>query len=340
MRGAWTALVCLAAGGCGVPPPALHQPPSSVAVSASVRLGRDSLVIFTNGAAATAALVAAVNSARQSVDAEIYEFGRAELVDAFIAAVGRGVRVRVIGDPTVAVTVATGRRLAAAGALVTYFPVAAAQIDHVKLLVVDGSVACFGGVNWGARSYLNQDYELRLQGPGAAHLQHLFDVDLRRTGRLAPVSPDAAARYPEPNLVTSFPDDEIGRAVVTSIRDARHSIEVEMFVMTDVDTIHALQEASRRGVSVQVLFDPGQDLNQAAMLQLRSAGVACRFYRTSGELLHAKTAVIDGEVLVIGSANWTASGFRHNHELDAVLRSPALASAVAARMDLDWAMAA
>jgi cardiolipin synthase len=107
-----------------------------------------------------------------------------------------------------------------------------------------------------------------------------------------------------------------------------------------VDTIHALQEASRRGVSVQVLFDPGQDLNQAAMLQLRSAGVACRFYRTSGELLHAKTAVIDGEVLVIGSANWTASGFRHNHELDAVLRSPALASAVAARMDLDWAMAA
>ena len=44
----------------------------------------------------------------------------------------------------------------------------------MKLLLVDGRVAYFGGVNWGPVSYLNRDYELRLEGPGVQHLEHVF----------------------------------------------------------------------------------------------------------------------------------------------------------------------
>jgi len=304
------------------------------------RLGPDDATVYTDGAAATAALLEAVASAQQTIDAEIYEFDRRDLVEAMLAATRRGVAVRMVGDPTVAVTVATGRRLAAAGALVKFFPVAPRQIDHVKLLVVDGRVALFGGVNWGAHSYLNHDFELRLEGPGAVRLEHLFAVDLQRSGRPVAILPPPVAVPGEPALLTSFPADEVGRAVVSAIEGAHHTIEMEMFVLTDAATTHALQAAARRGVDVQALFDPGQDLNQAAIGQLRAAGVRCRFYRSSGEKLHAKTAVIDGQLLIVGSANWTASGFRHNHELDAVLTSPRLAAAVAARMDADWAAAA
>ena len=340
MQRGWGCLAILLLTACGGPVQAANAAGGPVAVMASVRLGRDDVQVFTDGGAATDALIAAVNGAQHTVDAEIYEFDRAELVQAFLAAISRGVRVRMIGDPTVPVTVTTGHRLVAAGALVAMFPVVTAQIDHVKLLLVDGTVAYFGGVNWGAVSYRNRDYELRLSGPGVQHLEHVFTLDLQRSGKVVSPVADASAIGNEPRLVTSFPDDEIGQAVVAALRGARRSIELEMFVMTDVDTIRALQDAARRGLHVQVLFDPGQDLNQAAMVQLRAVGVFCRFYRTSGELLHAKTAVIDGEELVIGSANWTASGFRHNHELDAVLHSRPLAAAVAARMDADWKAAA
>jgi len=140
----------------------------------------------------------------------------------------------------------------------------------------------------------------------------------------------------EPTVLTSYPGDEIGRAVVSAVAKAQRSITLESFVLTDKATLRALEDAARRGVAVQALFDPGQDLNQAAVARLRPAGVRCRFYRSSGEKLHAKAAVLDGDMLVVGSANWTASGFRHNHELDAVLRSRVLAAAVEARMDLDW----
>lgn len=314
--------------------------PGPVPATASARVGPDDVEVFTNGAVATAALVAAVSGAHRSIDAEIYEFDRPDLVAAMLAALRRGVAVRLIADPTVDITVGTAHRLAAAGAVVDFFPDKPQQIDHVKLLLVDGERAFFGGFNWGSRSYANQDYEVRLQGPAVPRLERLFSTDLGRAGTRAPSPPDTPADPSEPRLLTSFPVDQIGQAVVTALRGARHSIEVEMFVMTDVATIAALVDAPRRGLDVQVLFDPGQDLNQAAMVKLRAAGVRCRFYRSHGEKLHAKVAVIDGDLLILGSANWTASGFRHNHELDTVLVQPRLAAAVRARMDADWRAAA
>ena len=337
------AAVAVGLAGCSpvTQPAAIASPVGTVPLSADARLGPDSATVFTNGGAATAALVSAVASSRASIDAEIYEFNRPDLVDAMLAAMRRGVAVRMLGDPTVAATRLTGKRLAAAGAVVTSFPVGPRQIDHVKLLVVDGRVAFFGGVNWGTHSFRNQDYELRLEGPAVARLERLFATDMRRSGEpvVMPGPPQPAAPG-EPRLLTSYPDDEVGRAVVAAVGEARHSIEMEMFVLTDKSTIEALRAAARRGVDVQALFDPGQDLNQAAIAALRPAGVRCRFYRTRGEKLHAKAAVLDGRLLVVGSANWTASGFRHNHELDAVLVNSVLATAVRARMDADWAAAA
>jgi len=163
-----------------------------------------------------------------------------------------------------------------------------------------------------------------------------FAADLVRSGQPAAAVTAPEALPGEPTVLTSFPGEEIGRAVVSALENAHRSIKLESFVLTDKTTLRALEDAARRGVAVQALFDPGQDLNQAAVARLRPAGVQCRFYRSSGEKLHAKAAVVDGELLVVGSANWTASGFRHNHELDAVLRSRVLAAAVAARMELDW----
>jgi cardiolipin synthase len=328
-------LAVVAVAACA-PPAQLDSVAAPVPITATSQIGPDSVEVFTDGTVATAALVDAVTSAQVSVDAEIYEFDRPDLVGAMIAATSRGVRVRVVADPTVPVTVTTGHRLAAAGAMVAFFPVGPRQIDHVKLMLVDGARAYFGGYNWGSRSYLNRDYEVAMMGPAVARLEGVFADDLARSGQ--PAGPPASdpQRPDEPLLLTSFPSDDVGRAVVSTLGSARHSIKIEMFVMTDTATMAALEAARGRGVDVQVLFDPGQDLNQVAMVRLRAAGIRCRFYRTAGEKLHAKVAVVDGDHLILGSANWTASGFRHNHELDIVLVDPVLAGAVRARMDVDW----
>jgi phosphatidylserine/phosphatidylglycerophosphate/cardiolipin synthase-like enzyme len=128
-----------------------------------------------------------------------------------------------------------------------------------------------------------------------------------------------AAAAPDPGgfrLVATYPEAQVSRRCS--------------------DAIAALSEAARRGVAVFVLFDPNQDLNQLAATRLRDAGVHARLCRSHGEKLHAKAMEVDRHRLIVGSANWTSSGFLHNPELDAAIESPALASQALARRESDW----
>ena len=301
-----------------------------------VTIGGNSVELVTDGQAAVGRLLAAIDGARLSLEAEIYEFDRADLADAMVAARHRGVAVVVIADLSVEVNTATLARLRAAGAMVLLFPDGPLQIDHVKLLVADHRLAIFGGMNWGRGSYLNHDFDLVLGGAAVGHLESVFAADMIRAGHAAAHSPPPP---PDPDglrLVTSYPENEVRPAVLDAIAAARQAVFVEMYVLTDGQVMAALGDASRRGVGVWILFDPNQELNQAAATRLRQAGVAVRFYRTSGEKLHAKAMVIDGHTLVVGSANWTSSGFTRNHELDAVVESTALSAQALARMEGDW----
>jgi phosphatidylserine/phosphatidylglycerophosphate/cardiolipin synthase-like enzyme len=116
---------------------------------------------------------------------------------------------------------------------------------------------------------------------------------------------------------------------------------MEQFVLTDTGIVRALVDAHRRGVSVRVLFDPDQHPTDPHAATLRDAGVDVRLYRGSGEKLHAKAAVADGETVVFGSANWTNSGFQHNHEIDVeITGSPAVAHEFESHMNADWAASA
>ncbi len=73
--------------------------------------------------------------------------------------------------------------------------------------------------------------------------------------------------------------------------------------------VQALQAAQRRGVSVQILIR-----NADIQRQLRQCGFDCKILY-SGKLIHAKMMLIDDEIAVIGSHNYTFSGFTQNLEI-------------------------
>src|SRR5258708_26529345 len=144
-------------------------------------------------------LRALINSAEARVDVELYEFDRPDLADALIGAHRRGVRVRVVEDPTVTVNAGTSARLRLAGTEVLIFPVQQRQIDHVKLLIVDSRAAIFGGMNWGSMSWRNHDFDLAVTGPALGHLASIFSADVvrsrrRRASAAPPPAPPALQR--------------------------------------------------------------------------------------------------------------------------------------------------
>ena len=310
--------------GCSSPASGVRASPAPE--SASVRLWQDASIFKLVGRL--------IGSARTRVMVEMYELGRAEVVQALGAAKARGVEVRVITDPTVKPSRQSAAQLDILGVPERVYPVddTRHQIDHLKLLIADGEAAV-GGMNWGRHSDRNHDYVLEIRvAVDVDRLTHVFDQDW-----------ELAGGHPMP--LRELGNDVAQTAPGTGIRDmleaafyhAMHRVMAEVYTLTDAEMIADLIFAHRRGAVVRVVLDPNQSYNLHAYSLLKTGGVDVRWYPVpKGVLLHAKIGLFDGE-LVLGSANWTLSGLGVNHELDVETTDAAAVQAYATRFESDWA---
>ncbi len=326
-----------APGGAGGGLPASRPPLLAPAPPATA--GLDTVTVLRSGEATFAELNRLVSGARRSIEVEVYEFGRTDLAAGLVAARGHGVTVTVIDDPSETATASTALSLRANAVDVADYPIRTRMIDHVKLLVVDGQVAVVGGINWGTRSAGNHDFDVEVRGPAVANLRRVFKRDLVTCGRAEVVPPPV----PDPSILVAatLPGAEILPLVLGVVGGARRTLDVAMYTLTDAAVVEAMEAASARGVAERVLLDPSERPSDPSAASLRAHGVAVRLYRGSGEKLHAKTAIADGATVVLGSANWTVSGFEHNHELDvAVPNDAVVATAFEQQFDSDWTASA
>jgi cardiolipin synthase len=324
------ALVVLVVGlaACTLPLPA-GAPLSALALAAQpepVRLWQDASIFQLEAGLIT--------HARSRVLVEMYELGRTDLVADLGSAHARGVEVRVITDPTVAVSRVSADELDQLGVPARFYPVddSAHQIDHVKLLIADGEAAV-GGMNWGAHSARNHDYVLETRVVAELErLSRVFEQDWSLAGGVP--DPLSAATG---EIGQTAPGEEIRAMLAQALSEARIRVLAEVYTLTDPDVIEALAAAHDRGVDVRVLLDPNQPYNLRAFDVLRSAGVPVRWYPIPrGALLHAKIGLFDG-ALLLGSANWTYSGLDVNHELDIETGDPTAVAAYRNRFEADWA---
>ncbi len=315
---------------------ALALPPM---VGGPIIAGPDQLVPLPDGATAFAVIADELRHARRSIDLELYEFQRRDLAELLLDARDRGVTVTAIKDPSERSSRTTWAELEQGGVKVVAFPLERMTIDHVKLLIVDGVRAIVGGINWGTRSSRNHDFDVLAVGPVVDNLERVFKQDLALAGEPAVIPSPSADRLVQ--VLTTHPGEGIRAAALAAIGAAHHSIDIEMFVLSDRLVLEALVSAARRGVHLRVLLDPGQPQNAAAMGPLQSAGALVRFYLQAGdELLHAKLGIFDAGAVLFGSCNWSRSGFTRNHELDLLVFDPTLARTFLSRLEQDWAASA
>ncbi|MHB8613226.1 MAG: phospholipase D-like domain-containing protein [Candidatus Dormibacteraceae bacterium] len=323
--GVWALLFSLCLAGCSSP--AHPEPALAAAAGASqpVRLWQDASIFQLVGGL--------IGSAHRRVMVEMYELGRPAIVRELGDAVGRGVAVRVITDPTVVASRRSAAVLDALGVPERAYPVddGRHQIDHVKLLIVDGEAAV-GGMNWGKHSDRNHDYVLETH----------VTVDVDRVARIFEQDWSLAGGRPSPlraaagEVAQTAPGEEIRSMLEMALMHAMRRALAEVYTLTDPEVIAQLIQAHRRGAEVRVLLDPNQPYNLRSYGLLESGGVEVRWYPVPrGALLHAKIGLFDGE-LVLGSANWTLSGLGVNHELDIETGDPAAVAAYEARFAADW----
>ncbi len=307
---------------------------------------------LVNGDEAFPTMIAAIESATQSIALSTYIFDNdasgKQFVEALARGVKRGVAVRVLIDaaglryswPSVT------RRLRRAqvpfarflpSSLLAPWRVATINLrNHRKSLIVDGRVAFTGGMNIRHGNVLAdqprhpvQDLHFRAEGPVVGQLQEAFANDWAFT---VGETLEGPAWFPElsecgnviARVITDGPDADFEKlrwTLLAAVGEAQATVRIlTPYFLPDIALTTALNLAALRGVRVDIILPAKNNLpfvhwaSRAMWWQVLERG--CRLWLTPPPFDHSKLMVVDGHWVLFGSANWDARSLRLNFELN------------------------
>ena len=208
---------------------------------------------------------------------------------------------------------------------------------HNKLLVADTQMAIFGGRNVGDRYF------------GLNHKYNFHDLDVVAAGNAAVAASQIFDHFWNSERVSptaAFVDDpsweKIEAVKARTLDDLRHAADLSSLpverrdwsdeLATPVDTM----SAGTATAEYDRLIPDSAALSQHGVARLAeivdTAPVKARFPG-----LHTEAAVIDREIVYVGSLNLDPRSFRLNSEMGMVVASPGLAEAIAAIAERDMA---
>ena len=321
--------------------------------------------LLENGEAYFPAVFEAIRAARREVIIETFivfedKVGLA-LQAELVAAARRGVKVDVLVDGfgSCDLTPAFCGPLAEAGVRLRSFDPASRILGvrlnvlrrmHRKIVVVDGSTAFVGGINFSADHLgdygpeAKQDWAVELQGPIVDDI-HRYVVGAIRPRR-ADLEAAAAASTSSPagpaEALLLVRDNHRHRADIerhyrAAIRSARKQVLIaNAYFFPGYRLLRELRRAAQRGVEVHLILQGEPDMpivKKAAELlydHLQRDGVQVHEY--CKRPLHGKVAVIDDEWSTVGSSNLDPLSLSLNLEANVVIRDRAFADCLRGRL--------
>lgn len=317
----------------------------------------DTYEVLTDGDRAFPAMLAAIAGARHRISFEGYIFDSGDIggqfADAFAAAAGRGVEVRLVLDSVgAAVDPEHLEQLEKAGCQIGWFnPVRSLGLEevnyrtHRKALIVDGDIAFIGGIGiadqWATGTPDNpkwRDTHVEVRGPAAINIEAAFHENWIETGGV--VDPDVLPHDDQPNgtaqsiVVWSSPEggtNAMKLLYLLSLAAAQRTIDIQSpYLITDESIDWSLAEARRRNVRVRMLVEgditdakPVKFAGRAAYERFLELGIEVYEYQPA--MMHTKAMMVDGILSIVGSSNFDNRSFELNDELNAAIFDRAVA---------------
>ncbi|API89245.1 cardiolipin synthase [Marinilactibacillus sp. 15R] len=317
--------------------------------------------IITDGKEKFDKLIKDINKAKHHIHVTYYIFKAdgigTRLLNALEERAENGVEVKVLYDPIGARVVGAHffDHLKSLGGQVEPFFGARLHIlnfrlnyrNHRKIVVIDGKIGYTGGFNVGD-DYLGlyekmgywRDTHLRIKGNGVLPLQTRFLMDWNASVK------NQTVRYKESyfpvssfvgttdlQIVSSGPDNEvhaIKKGFLKMISMAKHSVYIQTpYFIPDEALMETLKIASLSGIDVKLMIPnkPDHPFIYRATLsyaeEMVNNGVEVYIYDAG--FIHAKTIVIDGEILSVGTANFDIRSFKLNFEVNTFMYDRILA---------------
>jgi phosphatidylserine/phosphatidylglycerophosphate/cardiolipin synthase-like enzyme len=271
----------------------------------------DPIQVYSNqrGSDLKLVLLRAFAQAKQSIYLQIYALTDPEVQELLRQKSLAGVEVTVFFDKKASPHLA--EELVPWG--IEAYPVQTSGLMHRKIFVIDGETVYLGSANLTTASLTLHDNVIL--GFWSPELAAFCRASARESGNFTVGGFDLRFFFlPEAK-------EEALEALLQQIRGAKKEILAALFTLTHPQIVAALQEAGR-SIEVKLAIDyySKRGASHRAIASLEKDAIIGE--SLGAQLLHHKWALIDREVLAMGSANWTEAAFEKNQDYLLIL-SPA-----------------
>ncbi len=273
-----------------------------------------------------------VDQSKQSLDIAAFELDLPCLQDSLISAKKRGVKVRLVVDsenPSPEL-----KAIAKAG-----IPIVGDErsaLMHNKFIVRDQQALWTGSLNFTVNGVeRNHNNAIYFDNVDLARLYQAEFEEMFLDKSFGPKSPQQKLpQLLELNYqgqktqaeVFFSPEDPVRQRLMDLLKQAKKSVYFMAFSFTDDDLGKILKAQAKAGIDVHGLFETtGSGTKFSEFSGLKKQGIDVKTDGSTKVILHHKVFVIDEEIVVTGSYNFSKNADRSNDENMLILHSPELA---------------
>ena len=284
----------------------------------------------------------AITRTKDSLDIAVFELNNATITDAIVKAYQRGVKVRVVTDQRwVDNPHYTYHDLIRAGVPLTPSK-PASGLMHDKFAVLDHSTVWTGSWNYtDGATYNNNENAIVLEGKDIA-ARYTEEFNRMFAGEFGKSRPRAAA--PAPALshgvrVLFAPEDPILPELTSVVSGAKHSIAFLTFSFTVDELADVLIQRAQNHVVVRGIFEKRLARGSSVARSFCNQSAVQWRLDTNPHNLHHDVFVVDDQIVVTGSLNFSRAALERNDENVVIIPDPLLARKYLAEFDRLWATA-
>ena len=274
-------------------------------------------------------LVEAIDAARLSIDVAAYSLSLNSVRNALIRAHQRGATVRVVMESS-NMDRSDPQRLIEAG-----IPVIGDNMDglmHDKFMVIDKSEVWMGSMNFtDGGAYDDNNNLMRIHSTKFAEdytkeFEEMF-VDNKFGENVVPETPNPTITIDDTRIDVFFsPDDGVLAGLVPVLEGAQESIYFLAYSFTSNQLGDIVRQKEEAGLTIAGVMDDEQvRSNQGTEYDpFRQAKLDVRLDGIEG-LMHHKVFIIDEQIVVMGSYNFSQSAEERNDENLLIIYNPIIA---------------
>lgn len=293
-------------------------------------------------------LIEHINRAERTIHIASFEFNLTPVAEALIAAHERGIEVQWVTDDEHGIEADTeegnGQFAMLKKAGIAVRDDGRSALMHNKFWIFDEHTVWTGSTNITINgNFRNNNNVLTIEVPEVAQIYEREFTEMWN-GAFGPTSPstweDQSVYVNDTEVQVLFAaEDDVISKLIPLISDAQRTLRFMAFSFTHDEMGTMILNRAESGVDVQGIFETrGSETAYSEMPRLYCAGVSVRQDGNPGTF-HHKVLIIDEQILVTGSLNFSVNANESNDENVIIIHEPNLAAQYLQEFERRWSEA-